>query len=856
MNPGDLISRYRVAGLLGKGGMGVVYRAEDTRLRRPVALKFLPRDSLTETARGRFLNEARAAALARHPNICPIYDIEEADGELFIVMAYLEGETLQRRLARGPLEVGQAVEIACQILSGLACAHGLGIVHRDIKSGNIMVDPSGHVSIMDFGLALSSDAMRVTGEGTSVGTPAYMSPEQARGHEVDWRTDIWSLGVVLFEMLTGTLPFYREHRAALIHAIMADPAPEISSVRPGMPPGLQKIVAKALAKGPAGRFQSASEMAAELKRLQGGTGAVAEREATATQTMVMPVEAAAGRKRRPIAAIAAGVLIVGWGGLGLYRFAGGGRAAAPALTIPAVKQVAVLPFQVTGGADGLRTVADGLVEILTSALSDVERFQRTITAVPASEVRRRGITTAQEAQRFFGVNLVITGSAQPAGDKVEFTVNLLDAMSARQIASRTFLYDPKNPMVSRDQAITQVVRMMNLDVPAAAHTAIAAGDTSAPSAYSAYIEGRGFLARYDVPGNVDKAIDSFTKATAQDPKYALAYAGLGEAYWRKARATGDKQSATLANQNAEYAVQLDSSLAIVHSVVGSVYLDAGRQEDAIREFQRAMELAPANAEAPRQLAEIYKDLGRFEEAEALYIRSTKSRPTDWYGHLLLGLFYYERERYPEAEAELNQAKSLTPDNDMVRLDLGAVYRMHGRYQEAIEEYQQALRIRSNANTYAALGGAYFYEHRFQEAVSAVEAAIDLNSNDYRYWGNVGIYYRWTPGSEAKSVPALRRAIELATKFAETRKSDYAVNANLAEYRARLGDPKGALAEIDRIPPTARAPFTTRLAIVYELTGHRDKAVAMVRSNLKSPASLNQIKDDPDLTAVWREAKPQ
>jgi serine/threonine-protein kinase len=854
VNPGDLISRYRIIGLVGKGGMGVVYQAEDTRLQRPVALKFLPNDSLTELAKYRFLNEARAAGLPRHPNICPIYDIEEVDGELFIVMAYLEGETLQRKLSRGPLEVAQAVEIALQVASGLACAHGLGIIHRDIKSGNIMVDRSGHVSIMDFGLALSSDALRITAEGTSVGTPAYMSPEQAQGHNVDARSDLWSLGVVIFEMVTGTLPFSREHRAALVHAILNDPAPDLSLLRPD----LQKVIAKALVKDPAGRWQSASEMVAELKRLQGGTasGAVTEPEATATETMVLPTERPAARKRARIAAVALGVLIVASVGVGVYRLASGGRSAAPVSTIPAIKQVAVLPFQVTGGAEGTRTVADGLVEILTAALSDVERFQGTITAVPSSDLRRRGVTTPQEARRVFGVNLVIVGTAQTAGDKVEFTVNLMDALKMQQIATRTFLYDPNNPLVSRDQAVTQVVRMMNLDVPAAARTAISAGDTAAPTAYSAYIEGRGLLARYDVPGNLDRAIASFTKAARQDPKYALAYAGLGEAYWRKTRATGEKQAATLANQNAEYAVHLDGNLAIVHSVLGAVYVDAGRQEDAIREFQRAMELAPANAEAPRQLAEVYNTLGRFQEAEALFIRSTKSRPTDWYGHLLLGLFYYERERYPEAEAELNQAKSLTPDNDLVRLDLGAVYRMQGRYREASEEYQQALRIRTKAATYAALGGVLFYEHRFPEAVSAVEAAIDLDSNDYRYWGNAGIYYQWTPGSEAKSEPALRRAIELATKFAETRKSDYTARADLAEYRAQLRDAKGALAEIERIPVTARAPFTTRLAIVYELTGHRDKAIAVIRSNLKSPASLNQIKDNPDLAALWREAKLQ
>ena len=770
MNPGDTIGRYRIVARIGKGGMGEVYRAEDTRLQRPVALKFLPRESLTEEGRHRFLNEARAAALARHPNICPIHDIEEVDGELFIAMACLDGDTLARKIAWGPLDPAQAVDIAAQIASGLACAHSLGIVHRDIKTSNVMVDSSGHVSIMDFGLALSAEAVRVTGEGTSVGTPAYMSPEQAMGHVVDARSDLWSLGVVLFEMLTGVLPFHREHRAALIHALLTDPVPEISSLRPGVPPELQRIVAKALARNPADRWQSAAEMLAALKPRPA---------ASVTQTIVSGAIApppSAPRLRRWGLAIASAAILLAGAGFAVYRF----RPAPAAAVLPAVRQIAILPFQASGGVDA---VADGVAELLAGALSE----QRDVTVVPAADLRRRNMKTPQEARRFYGANIVLSGAARPAGENVEFTVTLLDPADARPLDNRAFVYDSKNPLVSRDQAIAQVFKMMNLAAPV---TARAAGDTPAADAYSAYLQGRGFLERYDIPANIDKAIASFTAAVEQDPNYALAYAGLAEAYWRKTRSTHEKNWSTLANQNAERAVQLDGSLAIVHSVLGSIYLDDGRQTDAVREYQRAIELAPGNAEAPRQLAEIYNTLGRFSEAEALYRRSTTSRPTDWYGHLLLGIFYYERERYPEAEAELNQAKSLTPDNELVRVDLGAVYRMHGRYKEAVDEYRQALRIRSSAAIYSALGGVYFFQHRFPEAVASLETAIDLNSDDYRYWGNLGIYYRWAPGNEAKSAPALRKAIELAAKSAETTKSDYSVYANLAEYRARLGDAGG------------------------------------------------------------------
>jgi tetratricopeptide (TPR) repeat protein len=290
--------------------------------------------------------------------------------------------------------------------------------------------------------------------------------------------------------------------------------------------------------------------------------------------------------------------------------------------------------------------------------------------------------------------------------------------------------------------------------------------------------------------------------------------------------------------------------------LGAVHRDAGRQDEAIREFQLASELAPGNAEAPRQLAEIYNTQGRFEEAEKLYLRAINARPTDWYGHMLLGLFYYERERYAEAEASLKQASMLAPDNDMVRRNLGAVYGMHGRYKEAIDEYQAALRIRTNALTYAALADVYFHERRFAEAVTAVETAIEFQPNDYRFWGNLGAYAKWTPGHEGKSAPALRKAIEMAVKNAGANKSDYSVHANLAEYYARLGNEKRALEEIGRIPETARGPLTTRLAVVYELTGRHGQAVTVIRNNLKSPASMEQIKSDPDLAPVWRDLQPR
>jgi tetratricopeptide (TPR) repeat protein len=830
--------------------MGVVYAAEDTRLNRPVALKFLPQDRLDEKEKIRFLNEARTAAAARHPNICPIYDVEEADGKIFIAMALVDGETLSARISRGALRQQEAIAIAHQVVSGLEAAHAHGIVHRDIKSSNIMVDTRGHVLILDFGLALQAETTRLTVTGVTLGTPAYMSPEQAQGLPMDHRADIWSLGVVLYEMVSGTLPFRKENAAAMLYAIVYDqPLPLTNASEK-----LRQVLKKALAKAPGDRFQSAGEFAGALKLVE-----LPDATATRTVTSAMPT-AVAHRwlsSRGARTAIAAGVVVMlAGGGYGVYRYVearrGDSAASSGAKGLPEQKQVAVLPFEVIGTAESTRTVSDGMVEILASALSDAERFHGKISSVPSSEIRRRRITSAEEARQQFGVNLAITGSAQPAGADIEFTISLVDTGKMRQLASSHFVYDPANPLASRDQAVAVVGRLLQFEVTPAERTEIQAGDSRAPAAYSAYLEGRGLLSRFDVAGNVEKATAAFHRAIQEDPGYALAYAGLGSAYWRKTKATGDQEWSRLALTNAERAVKLGDSLTLPHTVLGEIDGGSGREEDAIRELRKAMELSPSNAEAMRQLATVYNNMGRFSEAEALYMRAIQMRPTDVQGHQLAGFFYYQRERYGEAEAEFKKALNLTPDNDMPYRNLGGIYVLEGRYQDAINQYQKALQIRPNAGGWASLGLAYYFQHRYADAVGAGETALDMDSSNYRHWGNLGVYYKWAPGQGKKAAPSLEKAVQMASKFLVTTPKDYSVRADLAEYYARLGKATEAWAEIGAIPNSVRGQVASRLALACELTGKRREAIEFVKTYLKDAASLSQIQNDPDLSGLWND----
>lgn len=861
MNIGDTISRYRILGQLGKGGMGVVYRAEDTRLNRTVALKFLPGDSLTEMDRMRFLNEARAAAIVHHPNICPVYDIEEEGGNSFIAMACLDGETLSRRIAHGALAVRDALRIAIQVASGLECAHESGVVHRDIKSGNVMVGPDGHVSIMDFGLALLPGATRLTNAGSVLGTPSYMSPEQAQGHVVDRRCDLWSLGVVLYEMLAGSLPFRRDHSTAVIHAIVFDQPPSLATVRPDLPEDLVRAVDKALAKRPEDRWQTAREFAAELRRIDDSPGAERLRylnDSQSTETVVMlpgsapSVHMASKPGHRRVPAIAALLVIVlgaAGGGAAWYMKSRGPNGVA---TAQAEQQVAVLPFTIIGEAETTRTVSDGLVEILTSALSDVERFQGKVVAVPSSEIRRRKIGSAEEARRVYGVNLAITGSAIPSGNAVQFTLSLVDTAKLRQLGSKAFLYDPANPIVARDKAVNVMAQLLNVQLEPATATAIRAGDSGTPGAYSAYLEARGLLARFDLAGNTDKAIAAFQKAIADDPKYALAYSGLGEAYYRKALATGDKQWSVLAVRNAEHAAELDGSLGLTHVTLGFVYGSAGREAEAVTELQKAMRLSPSNADAPRELARIYTNLGRFAEAEALYIQAANARPTDWYGHFLLGVYYFQRDQFDPAEREIRKASDLAPGNDLILRSLAGVYTTEGKYDDSVELLKKSLTLKENASAWVSLGLAYYYQHKFPEAVAATEAGLQIDSSQYRWWGNLGAFCKWAPGNEKKGQEALRHAVEMGRRMLAATPTDYSLRANLAEYEARLGNSGRAIEEMNLIPAAVRPRFGSRLAVAWELTGHRKEAVNLIRASMTTVVSLNQIRDDPDLAGVWND----
>lgn len=825
---GTTVSHYRILAKLGEGGMGVVYKAEDTRLERLVALKFLPEDAATGIARERFLREARAAAQVHHPNICPIHEIDEAEGRLFFAMALVEGSTVRQLLARRPLSVNEALDIAIQVLRGLQAAHSQGVIHRDIKSGNIAVDGEGNAAILDFGLALRSRDCRVTAPGTSAGTPAYMSPEQAEGREVDCRTDVWSAGVVLYEMLTGQLPFRADTQPGVLFAIVHREPPPVATLRPEVPAAVSQILDRALAKDPAQRYQTAAEMMADLRRI---------RESRSDVTRSMAISPPPPRSRRWVLWAAAAVLILIAAAIGLMF--------SRRWITPPSKNVAVLPLEVIGGDDNTRALADGLVESLTSKLTQLENFQGRLMVVPASEIRSQHVNSAAAARRLFGVNLVITGSAQRIGDKLQFTLNLVDTRSMRQIASCTIDFG-SDPIALRTAALAGAVEILQISLAPAASRELGAGETSTPEAYAQFLMGSGYLARYDVPGNENRAIASLRKAVDLDPKYALAWAALGEAYWRASN-EGEK-SPQLALNAVERAIQLNPGMAAPYITRAEIGLAQKRVDDAIADALRARRAAPNDGAAYYALGDAYVAAGRMKEAESAYLDAVERRRSDWYAHAALGYFYLRQTRYADSRRAFERARALTPDNDIVNRNLAVVDLFEGRYDEAAKELQHALLFQPSARSYSTLGLAYYYQRRYRDAAESLRKALELDPNIASSWGNLGTVYRHLPGQNADE--AFRKAIALTNKALETAPGDNNGRANLAEYYAKTGQCPHAKEQIAQIPASARGAYMGRIALAYEICGDRPNAIATVRSLVRNQAALNEIRNDPDFASLW------
>jgi eukaryotic-like serine/threonine-protein kinase len=763
---GQTIARYRIDSLLGAGGMGRVYLADDTLLGRRVALKFLPEYFTNDKNQvQRFRQEARAASALNHPNILTVYEVGQVNRTEFMATEYVEGETLRARLKNGSFTPREALNVATQIADALVAAHEAGIVHRDMKPENVMLRRDGYVKVLDFGLAkltenlasigsLSTQSSIRTNPGVVMGTVSYMSPEQARGGEIDGRTDIWSLGVVLYEMLTGRAPFEGETASHLVVSILETDPPTLAQFMKKPPAELERIVRKMLRKNRDERYETVKDLALDLKNLKQELEVEARLERFissevrkgVSQTIDSPAKTSARTdvgvvyptssaeylvneiKRHSLtAALAAAAVIVLVATVTYFYIAKRNNSAAS--SGETIDSLAVLPFVNASNDPNTEYVSDGLSDSIIDSLSQLPNLKKVISL--SSVLRYKGRQTDPQAVgRELNVRAVFIGRLTQRGDDLSVSTELVDVKDNKQLWAGQYSGKSADILKLQGEIARDISERLRLRLTAEQKERLTRRYTENAEAYQLYLQGRYYLNKFTDEGRI-KSSEYFQKAIEKDPNFALGYVGLADAYANFALfgQMPPKEAWQKSEQAAVKALAIDDGLGEAHCSLAAVKMRYDwNWAGAEREFKRAIELNPEYERSHRWYASLLREVGRFDEAIAEAKQSKQLGPFS--GVMDLVEILYFARRYDEAIAEALKGRADSTRGALLHLALGEVYVQQGRYKEALAEMLQPKTLVDSPRRLARIGYVYAAAGKRDEAIKILAEVKESTRERY------------------------------------------------------------------------------------------------------------------------------
>ncbi len=791
------MAHFKIIDILGKGGMGAVYKAKDLALERYVAIKTL---RISSTEQPLILAEAKTISKLNHPNIVTIYDIARDGDANFIVMEWVDGNPLNTVIPSQGMALNKVLDYAKQMVAALACAHQQQIIHHDIKPQNIMLDVNGRIKILDFGISALVEPAEPSAEQAPsgnkesstnkkpsdeqakaqqqsltpalaiVGSPQYMSPEKIQGLVSDTRSDLFSLGIVLYEMLTGVKPFLGLNIKQITQAISHGKYTPLAELKPQLPPELIAVVDKLLQKAPAERYQTAKALGQDID-------AIAEKinhkknwwqqQHWLTQAfLLLPIIAILGWSIRSVLFPPSTQDLI-------------------ARQLVESKKIAFLPFDNISGDPVLQIFSDGIATMLSSDLAEVgyQQGDGTTWVLPTSEIRNLEDPSVSGIYNKYGVDTIVTGSIQHMGSTRSLHLTLVNGADGRVLKSKQLTLDANKLFDAQTEIRQQVLDILGWKIPPALNQQFAAQKPTFDGAYKYYLQGQGYLYRFDHGDNISKALKAFQAAIDLDPNYADAYVGLAEAQLRSFTETKDIDLLKPMVVTVDTLTKVDRHHPLLNYLQAELKLNQGDYEGAVELFNNSISFKPSFLKAYTSLSISYLELGELVKAEEILLTAYKLMPNNNAVLIELGIFHFGNGQYVRAIEYFEQLAKQTPNNYIAYLNLSSCYYLNGDIHKAIIVAQQALAIEPNADVYANLGTYFFILKNYKKSVQSYENMIALNDSDYIKWGNLADAYRFA--NNEKYIGSFRHAIKLAEQaIALNPNNQYAITS-LSYYYANL-----------------------------------------------------------------------